>query len=121
MIPDGDRRHGTESRRIEDKVHTRFVRHDDIVRVLVLGQDLRHGPRRRLRPPPREDIGKRALTAQLGCQVGEDRGSDRRTRSDGDFTQSSIPAHKVGRRKAGTSQQPLTDGPVPGVRTVGPR
>ncbi len=40
MIPDGDRRHGTQSCSVEDEIHTLVIANYYVVGVFVLGDDL---------------------------------------------------------------------------------
>src|SRR3954465_7519171 len=65
MCPHGDRRDGAESRGVEDEEVPAVERHDHIVSVLVLCDDLAHGPRWHLDTAPVEDVGQGSLFAEL--------------------------------------------------------
>ncbi len=65
MVPDGDRRHRPQSRRIENEVGCLGPLDEHVVSVLVLSDDLRHRARGGLAPEPVEHLGERALPAQL--------------------------------------------------------
>jgi len=71
MGPDGDRRHGAQSGRIEDEKHVLVIPNHDIMRVLVLRNDLGDRAGRLLAPSPRQDITQRALLTQRWLYVGE--------------------------------------------------
>ena len=74
--PDGDRRHGTQSRGIEDEIDLLVIPHHDVVRVFVLGDDLGYRTGRLLAACPREDIPQRALLSQPRLELWENaRGS----------------------------------------------
>ena len=76
MIPHGDRRDGAQSGCIENQEPLVRPLDDDIVSVLVLCENVRHGARRLLGPQPGEDVAERALFLQLGLQCGDLAGSD---------------------------------------------
>jgi hypothetical protein len=83
VAPDGDRRHGTESRRIKNEVDTLVIRHHDIVGVFVLRDDLGYRTGRLLAACPRQDIAQRALLAQPRLELWEDARGSLVLRSDG--------------------------------------
>lgn len=76
MIPDGDRRHGSESGCVVHEVPP-LVRNENIVSVLVLGEDAFHGQRWPNGAPPGEDAlecglfrdGARESVPQSGIEV----------------------------------------------------
>ena len=64
MAPDGDRRHGAQSRGIKDEINLLAILHDDIVRVFVLRDYLGHRTGWLVTSGPRQDVRQRALLAQ---------------------------------------------------------
>jgi hypothetical protein len=65
---DGDRRHRPQSGRVEYKVRLRVCLENDVMRVLVLGNDLSDRPRWGLFAGPSKDVGKRPETLHGGFQ-----------------------------------------------------
>lgn len=65
---DGDRRHRPQSGRVENKVWLRICLENDVVRVLVLGNDLRDRPRWGLFAGPSKDVSERPETLHGGLQ-----------------------------------------------------
>ena len=65
MIPHGDRRDRAESGCIEDEVALIRPLDDDVMRVLVLGQDVRDRSRGLLSTEPGEHVAERSLILQL--------------------------------------------------------
>ncbi len=63
MIPDGDRRHGTESSRVIDEVAPVGEWDQDVMSVLVGGEDGINVERRLLRATPIERALKRGLSS----------------------------------------------------------
>lgn len=74
VIPHGDRRDGAESGCVEDEKASIRPLNENIVRVLVLGEDLGNRARRRLSAHPLEDIAERALLRELDLKVSKLRG-----------------------------------------------
>ena len=68
QVPDGDRRHGAESRGVEDEPALCVERDHDVVGVLVLRDDLGRRARWRARSSPREHRGERGAGAE-GARV----------------------------------------------------
>ena len=70
VIPHGDRRDGAESRGVEDEYESLRPRNDDVVRVLVLRDDVCHRARRLLNVKPSEN---RPEISQLAKREPESR------------------------------------------------
>jgi hypothetical protein len=64
VTPHGDRRDRTESRGIKGKEMTALKRHHNIMRVLILRDDLHDSARRRLLTTPAEDIRQGSLLSK---------------------------------------------------------
>lgn len=86
-IPHGDRRDGAKSRRIEYQVALIRPLDNDIVRVLVLGQDVGHRAGWLLRAQPCENIPEGALIFQLNLKGVDFAGCDRTSTTYGNFSQ----------------------------------
>ena len=84
MIPHGDRRDGAESCGVEGEEVRSVERDHDVVRVLVLGDDLGDGERRRLRSRPAEHTRQRVLVCELRLGARQHRGCDLSNRTNGD-------------------------------------
>lgn len=86
MIPHGDRRDRAHSRRVEHKDEPLAPRHDHIVGVFVLSDDLANGPRRLLCAQPLEDRTQRAEIAQRETKTHQLAVRDLAGGVDGDLT-----------------------------------
>jgi hypothetical protein len=67
VIPHGDRRDGAQSRGVEHNEVAAIERQDDVVRVLVLCDDLAHLPNGLLLPCPREYLSECVASGE-GCR-----------------------------------------------------
>lgn len=76
MIPDGDRRQTSESRRVVDEIEAPAVRHHDVVRVLVLHHDVGDDARRIVLQRPANDLVERPLRRDLSGELGEHLGRE---------------------------------------------
>ncbi len=65
MVPHGDRRDGSQSGSVKDEEAIRRPRHNDVVSVLVLRQNLSDAARWILTPKPVKDIPERPFGTQL--------------------------------------------------------
>ena len=71
MVPDGDRRHATQSGGVVDEVDLVAVKNDDIVGVLVLRDDLDDEPWWSLGRPPAHDTAQCTLVGDERCESRE--------------------------------------------------
>jgi hypothetical protein len=71
MIPDGDRRHDSESGGIVDQIEFLLVGHEDVMAEFVLGNHVLHPQWGLMARKPVQDLPDRALSGQIRVQAGE--------------------------------------------------
>jgi hypothetical protein len=71
MIPDGDRRHDSESGGIVDQIKFLLVRHKDVMAEFVLCNHVLHSQLGLMARKPVQDMPDRVLGSQVGFQAGE--------------------------------------------------
>jgi hypothetical protein len=76
MRPHGDRRDGTQSRRVERQEVAPIEWENDVMRVFVLRDDLQHPEGRSVPPRPRQDIGEGAERSHLSGHLFDGGGAD---------------------------------------------